>query len=120
MAHAAQQWPTPQARDHKGQDLKSRHGGTSLAHAAQLGEFSHSSPPARKMIGGPASSPSAPTSPLLLNARFAAWLMGWSPTWTAPEPSPCGASETELWRSRLQQQLSCLFGEPASSEGDHA
>lgn len=34
-------WPTPASRDHKGADLKSRHGGASLSHFIQTGERTH-------------------------------------------------------------------------------
>jgi hypothetical protein len=34
-------WPTPQARDHKGIDLDSRHGGASLPHFVLTGERTH-------------------------------------------------------------------------------
>lgn len=55
----AKAWPTPNARDHKGRDLPTRHGGASLSHATETGEFSH---PAPEPSNGPRSSVPAPGS----------------------------------------------------------
>jgi hypothetical protein len=46
-----------------------------------------------------------------LNPMFGAWLMGWPSTWVIAEPHASSASETESWRSALQQHLSCLLDE---------
>lgn len=46
-----------------------------------------------------------------LNPAFGEWLMGWPVGWTIADPSASSASETALWSSALQQQLSCLFNE---------
>lgn len=71
----------------------------------------HSSLPALQTQPGPESSSSGPTSPRRLNPIFGEWLMGWPSQWTKAEPSASSASETALWRSRLQQHLSCLLEE---------
>jgi hypothetical protein len=42
LAGQAQQWATPNARDHKGSDLPSRNGGASLSHQVETGVMSHS------------------------------------------------------------------------------
>lgn len=54
------------------------------------------------------------TTPRLLSKRlnpyFGERLMGWPTGWTsATAPHASSASETELWRSKLQQHLSCLL-----------
>ncbi len=93
-------------------------------------EHSASSLPALQMTDGPMSSgplpgslpPSASsksTTPRLLSKRlnpyFGEWLMGWRLGWTsATVHLASSASETELFRSALQQRLSCLLGEPES------
>lgn len=40
----ASAWATPATRDHKGRDLRSRHGGASLSHQAETGQMTHSRP----------------------------------------------------------------------------
>lgn len=70
------------------------------------------SPLAQATHDGQESSPPAPTSRLHLNPLFGSWLMGWPSTWPIAEPSALSALATALWRSRLQQHLSCLLGEP--------
>lgn len=82
----------------------------------QLSNFvAHSSHLAQPMPDGPPSCGSGPASPQpstkRLNPAFGEWLMGWPVGWTIAEPSASSASETALWRSALQQQLSCLFNE---------
>ena len=50
-----------------------------------------------------------------LNPHFGGWLMGWPLHWTSTTVrSSSSASETELWRSRLDAQLSGLLNEPES------
>lgn len=66
-------------------------------------------PQAQPTADGPESSPNIPNSPRHLNPLFAAWLMGWPSTWAIAEPRASSASATALWRSRLQQRLSCLL-----------
>lgn len=94
-----QRWATPNARDHKGCDLPSRNGGTSLAEQTQTGRFSHRDQP---IPDGPQLSPPAPTLPLRLNPVFGCWLMGWPTWWTNPGPTVFAQSEMALWRSRLR------------------
>lgn len=94
-------WPTPNQRDFKGQDIPGRHGGTSLSHATETGQFSHSSPPDPTLPAGPTSSPLARR----LNPRFVEWLMGWPPGWTAFEPLATGSYP---YRPRLRQGF-CLL-----------
>jgi hypothetical protein len=110
---AATQWPTPTARDHKGggnavtrPDGKSRM--DMLDWRAEA--FSRQDQPA---TAGPTSSETTPNTPRRLNPIFAEWLMGWPSQWTKAEPSASSAWATALWRSTLQQHLSCLLAEPA-------
>lgn len=79
---AAETWPTPNARDHKGADIPGRHGGASLSHFAEKGERIHSSPQAPPTPDGAPSSRAGRTSPPRLNPRFVEWLMGWPPGWS--------------------------------------
>lgn len=79
-------------------------------------EHRFSSPLAPVMNAGPESSPTAPTSRRRLNPAFGCWLMGWPCWWTNPAITSCARSEMELYRSRLQSQLSSLLGEPGSSQ----
>lgn len=129
---AAKQWLTPHGMsgmDHTGKrtDLPSRRGGASLSHAAQTGEFSHSSPQAQPIPDGQESSPLPPGSPLpsaskanttprllslRLNPYFAEWLMGLPLGWTSQDaPTVCGKLEMEWYRSRQRQLLSSWLGE---------
>lgn len=100
-------WATPVARDHKGGDLPSRHGGSSLAEQAENGRFSHRD---RAPDGGTTNSPGSRISPRRLNPAFSAWLMGWPWFWTKAEPISCARSETALWRSRLLWLCDSLCG----------
>lgn len=91
----------------------------------QLANFVAYSPLAQATHAGPPSSPPNPgaalhsvlkgnTTPRLLtkrlNPHFGQWLMGWPVGWTSTtEHSSLNASEMELFRRRLQQQLSSLF-----------
>lgn len=120
-------WPTPAARDHKGQDLASRSGGASLGHAVLTGQFSHSSPRAQTAEPGSTSSASHRT----LNPLFVEWLMGWPMNWTLVDPrsisehprqpstwtAPCDgeltaselvAMESAHWLQRMRGELSQL------------
>lgn len=105
-------WPTPAARDSKGAN-SAEHAlvtGGGRKHMDQLSNFvAHSSHQAQLTQDGPPSSSSGPGSPRRLNAEFAGWLMGWRLNWTHAEPHAFGASETELWRSALRQQLCSFF-----------
>ena len=111
LADVAGSWPTPASRDHKGTDLPSRRGGASLSHATQTGVFSHSSPQDQPIPDGQESSPDGPGSPRRLNPAFGCWLMGLPCWWTNPGLTSFARSETDAYRSRLQQHLSCLFDE---------
>lgn len=99
LTDAIRMWATPNSRDHKGSDLPSRNGGTSLAEQAQTGRFSHRDPTTRR---GPASSTKPLTSPLRLNPAFAAWLMGWPWWWTNTGPIGSARSEMASYLSRLR------------------
>jgi hypothetical protein len=82
----------------------------------QLANFVAFSPLAQVTRDGLESLPLNPGSPppstKRLNPYFAERLMGWPLGWTsATERSASSAPETELWRSKLQQRLSCLLGE---------
>ena len=115
---AAVQWPTPAARDSKGAN-SAEHAlvtGGGRKHMDQLSNFvAHSSHLAQPTPDGPPSCESGPASPQpstkRLNPAFGEWLMGWPVGWTIADPSASSASETALWSSALQQQLSCLFNE---------
>lgn len=98
LAAQVTQWATPSARDHKGIDLPSRSGGTSLAHQTQTGEFSHQAQP-------PTGKTYQNISGRRLNPAFVNWLMASPWFWTKAEPISCGAQATAAWRSRLRQHL---------------
>lgn len=68
--------------------------------------FSH---PDQATQDGRTSSENVQNSSRRLNPLFASKLMGWTSTWTIAEPSVLSASATELWRSKLRSQLSCLL-----------
>ena len=72
--------------------------------------------PAHPTNDGPASLPAThglpPPSTKRLNPYFTEWLMGWPVGWTSATALPASsAAEMALYRSRLQQRLSCLFAE---------
>lgn len=107
-------WPTPNARDHKGADLPTRHGGTSLAHAAETGEFSH-----RVRVISTAGAGLSPTAISTggrrrLNPAFVCWLMGWPWWWTRAEPISSAAAGTESSRYRRRLLSACCSLAPAS------
>jgi len=103
------------------------HRGGGRKHMNQLANFVGFSPLVQQISDGPESLPASPgsalhsvlkgsTTPRLLTKRlnpyFGERLMGWPTGWTsATAPSASSASATELWRSRLQQHLSCLLDE---------
>jgi DNA (cytosine-5)-methyltransferase 1 len=72
--------------------------------------------PPQMTINGPTLSQDGRTSRPRLNPAFACWLMGWPWWWTNPAPISFAPSEMALYRSRLQQHLCNLLGEPALSE----
>ncbi len=96
-----QVWATPNARDHKGIDLDSRNGGTSLSHQTQTGEFSHRD-------RQPTGETSPNTTGRRLNPAFVCWLMGWPWWWTRAERISFAAEEMASWRSKAQRLLSNL------------
>lgn len=96
-------WATPNARDHKGTDLPSRNGGTSLAHQTQTGEFSHLD---RQPIGEESQN----TSGRRLSPAFVCWLMGVPWWWTRVEPISFAAQEMAAWYSRARSLLFTLCG----------
>lgn len=99
LPNLAKSWATPNARDHKGCDLPSRNGGTSLAEQTQTGRFSHR---VQSIHDGRELSPTARTLPLRLNPVFGCWLMGWPTWWTNPGPTACARSEMASYLSRLR------------------
>lgn len=110
------QWPTPAARDHKGVNSE-QHAtvtGGGRKHMDQLANFVAYSPLVQTTQDGPESLSDSPRPPRHLNPLFGAWLMGWTSTWAIAEPHASSALETELFRSQLRSQLSCLLDEPAS------
>lgn len=112
------QWPTPAARDHKGTNSE-EHAlvtGGGRKHMDQLANFVAYSPLAQATRDGETSLTNSLKSPRHLNPLFGAWLMGWPSTWAIAEPHASSASETVLWRSMLQSQLSCLLDEPEYSK----
>lgn len=121
-ASRGDQWPTPAARDGKGANSETHCTltGGGRKHMDQLANFVAYSPLAQQISDGPPSSPSTPSSPRRLNPIFVSWLMGWPSTWVIADPRACGASEMELYRSRLQQQLSCLLGDQECSDSKAA
>lgn len=128
LPSAAAQWPTPAARDAKGANSEEHCTvtGGGRKHMDQLSNFvAHSLHLAQPILRGETSSPAdhgspqpsaskSSTTPRLLSRRlnpmFTENLMGWPLDWTSThEHSASSAAETESWRSRLQQRLSCLF-----------
>ena len=129
---ATAQWPTPAARDSKGPNSE-EHAmvtGGGRKHMDQLANFVAYSPLAQATRDGETSSPDDPGTALLsvlkgretprllskrLNPYFGEWLMGWPLDLTsATEPNASSALEMELFRSKLRQQLLCLFDGQAS------
>ncbi len=109
----AQNWPTPAARDAKGENSLEHCTvtGGGRKHMDQLSNFvSHSSHQAQPTQHGPESSSSGPTSPRRLNPAFTEWLMGWPTTWTTAAPSASSAAATESWRRKHRSLLSDLCG----------
>ena len=110
-------WPTPAARDHRS-ELAGEGFVTSRLNETRGQTLSfmavHSSHQAQATRDGPESLPPNPGLPQpstkRLNPYFGENLMGWRAGWTSTTVRPgSGALETELWRSALQQQLSCFF-----------
>lgn len=131
LAGQASSWPTPTTRDNKGGGIAvTRPDGKSRMDMLDWKAESFS-PPGLPTSDGPTSFSSSPGSPLplplvasasggtrpdlstrkRLNPVFVEWLMGWPLFWTNTEPSASSAEATVLWRSALQQRLSCLLSE---------
>jgi len=104
--------PTPAARDAKGPNSEAHvtTNGTGRMHMDQLANFVAFSPLVQPIPDGQTSSPETQNSRRHLNPLFGAKLMGWPSTWTIAEPHASSALATALFRSQLQQQLSCFFG----------
>lgn len=114
LPSAAVQWPTPACRDYHSPNAESYEARGGGMKGEQLNNYvaHHFSPLVQPTRDGVESLPETPTSRQHLNPLFGAWLMGWPSTWVIAEPHASSALETELWRSKLQQQLSCFFDEP--------
>lgn len=111
---AAEKWPTPNQRDYKGSDLKSRHGGASLPHFVETGERVHtpSSPQVPVIsVSGDELSPTDPQTVLRrrLNPAFVCWLMGWPWWWTNPGEINSARSATGSYLFRLRSHLASLL-----------
>ena len=111
---AATMWPTPAARDFKGENGPEHLlNGSGRLHLDQLPNFVAflflpQAPPTKD---GPTSSEPAQRSRPRLNPAFVCWLMGWPWWWTRAVPTSFGAPAMVLWRFRLQSHLCCLLGE---------
>lgn len=109
-------WPTPAARDHKGENSPQHvtETGTGRKHMDQLPNFvahaSHSARPDPSTPAGPTSSPERRT----LNPLFVEWLMGWPIGWTGSGPL---ATECSRWLRRMRGELSRLVSQ-ASERSD--
>jgi hypothetical protein len=113
LHRAATHWATPRASDGEKGGPNSKGGRGDPILPGQAASFS---PPAQLTADGPTSSCPGQTLRQRLNPAFACWLMGWPAWWTNPGLTSCVQSEMALYRSRLQQHLSSLLGEPASHE----
>lgn len=87
----------------------------------QLANAAVYSPLGQAMSDGVESSPDSPgslqQSAKRLNPYFVEHLMGWKLGWTsAIVRQGSNAEAMALYRSALQQHLSCLLGDPASLE----
>lgn len=114
LGKLATSWPTPAARDHKGENSEEHlEVGTGRKHLDQLPNFVKFSfsPPAQATAAGQASSPNTPTSRPRLNPAFVCWLMGWPWFWTRAEPISCGSAEMESFRRKQRALLSSLLGD---------
>jgi hypothetical protein len=103
-------WATPTARDHKD-------GATTLENVEVNGLLGRqvlatSLHPVHSTLDGRELSPTDRTLRRRLNPAFSCWLMGWPIWWTNPAITSSVKSETALWRSKLQRQLSNFFDAP--------
>ena len=116
---AVEKWPTPNQRDYKGPDLKSRHGGASLPHFVETGERVHSPSslqvPVSSVSGGELSSTEISTAlRRRLNPAFVCWLMGWPWWWTNPGEISSARSAMGLYLFKLRMLLASLLVERGS------
>jgi len=113
---AVENWPTPNQRDYKGCDLKTRHGGASLPHFVETGERVHSQSLPQVQVtsvsGGELSRTDLSTAlRQRLNPAFVCWLMGWPWWWTNPGEISSARSAMESYLSRLRMLLASLLVE---------
>lgn len=111
---AVENWPTPNQRDYKGCDLKTRHGGASLPHFVKTGERIHSQSSLQVpviSVSGDELSPTDLSTALRrrLNPAFVCWLMGWPWWWTNPGEISSARSAMESYLSRLRTLLAFLL-----------
>lgn len=113
LGWAISQWPTPASRDHKGTNSENHVTaiGGGRKHMDQLPNFVAYSPLVHQNDDGQKSSENIPNGHRHLNPIFASWLMGWPLQWTIAEPHASSASETVLWRCKLDAQLRCLLND---------
>lgn len=113
---AATMFPTPQARDHKGVDLSSRHVGASLPHFLQTGERIHgeAGPPAPESPSTPGSRP-ASSRPLVLNPRWVLTLMGFPATYLDGVAPPSKRSATRSSRKSAPSSPAVSANSPVVS-----
>ena len=103
----ASAWPTPAARDYRGENGQAHH----LDQLPNFVKFRYSPQVPATPPYGSESSPTAPTLRRRLNPAFVCWLMGWPWWWTRAEPISCAAAEMALWRCRLRSRLWSCFPE---------
>jgi len=108
-------WPTPSARDQKGENgAEHLENGSGRLHLDQLPnfvKFRFSLPAPETPENGSASSEPPPTLRPRLNPAFVCWLMGWPWWWTRAEPISFGARAMASWRSRQRSRLWSCFPE---------
>lgn len=109
-------WPTPNARDHKEQDMPGRHGEMSLPHMV---ESPSTRPDPQTAPDGSGSSTDTPTLRRRLNPRFVAWLMGLPPGWSDPEPAPDNSARLAMqsYQSRQRSHFVSLLAAWGLSNG---
>lgn len=109
-------WATPRATDGEKGGPNCRGGRGDPILPGQACQQMISLRPVHSTLDGRELSPTARTLRRRLNPAFTCWLMGWPIWWTNPAITNSVKPETELWRSKLQSQLSRLLGEPESFE----
>jgi len=110
LTDAIRQWPTPNARDHKGilpLDARDRTMGT-LDEAA---ERIFSLPPQTTPPPGQPSSKSNQNAPRRLNPIFVEWLMGWPPHYTNAQTA-LDAQAMALYRFAARSHFTSLCRTP--------